>query len=233
MTFDIKSNNELFIIPARGGSKRIPKKNIKFLAGKPLIHYAIDNARELTKDDNICLSTDDDEIINCAKMYNLNVPFKRPALISTDYTATYEVLLHAINYYESIGRKYKTIVLLQPTSPFCTAKHIIKAFELYNYSIDMVVSVKKSHNNIYDNMFKENNEGHLRKVNEKSLQINQSIYSYNGAIYIINVNSLRENLNLNFHKTVKYLMNEIDSIDIDTILDWHFAEFLIEKKFVL
>jgi N-acylneuraminate cytidylyltransferase len=233
LTFEKISNNELFIIPARGGSKRIPRKNIKLLAGKPLIYYAIETARGITIDDNICLSTDDDEIINCANDFNLKVPFKRPALLSKDTTSTYEVLLHAVNYYESIGRKYKTIVLLQPTSPFCTTKHIIKAFELYNYSIDMVVSVKKSSENIYYNMFKENNQGHLKKVNEECLQLNQNIYSYNGAIYIINVDSLKENLNLNFNKTVKYVMNEIDSIDIDTYLDWHFAEFLIEKKLVL
>ena len=90
----------LFIIPARGGSKGIPGKNIKPLCGKPLICYAIDNARSFVGDEDICLTTDSSDIISVANNYGLKVPFVRPAELANDKSGTYEVLLHAIEYYE-------------------------------------------------------------------------------------------------------------------------------------
>lgn len=89
----------LVIIPARGGSKGIPKKNIKNFCGKPLIYYSIDIARQLVEDDDICISTDDSEIIDCVKNYGLNVPFIRPSELSNDTATTNDVLLHALDYY--------------------------------------------------------------------------------------------------------------------------------------
>ncbi len=88
--------NPLVIIPARGGSKGIPHKNIKLLGSKPLICYAIDVARKFTSDENICVSTDDDEIIKVVEDYGLNVPFKRPDSLATDNVGTNGVLLHAL-----------------------------------------------------------------------------------------------------------------------------------------
>ena len=88
----------LYIIPARGGSKGIPHKNIKLLNGKPLIYYTIDVARQLTTDDHICVSTDDDEIIEVVENYGLKVPFIRPDYLATDTSTTNDVLLHAINF---------------------------------------------------------------------------------------------------------------------------------------
>lgn len=107
----------LYIIPARGGSKGIPRKNIKLLAGRPLICYSIDVARALTSDENICVSTDDNEIIRVVEEYGLKVPFKRPDYLATDTATTNDVLLHALEYYEAQGKQYDVIVLLQPTSP--------------------------------------------------------------------------------------------------------------------
>lgn len=96
--------NLLIIIPARGGSKGIPKKNIKPLNGKPLIYYSIDVAREITTDENICVTTDDEEIIQCVKEYGLEVPFKRPKELATDYAGSNEVILHALDFYEKKGK---------------------------------------------------------------------------------------------------------------------------------
>ena len=93
----------LVIIPARGGSKGIPHKNIKELGGKPLICYAIDAARKFTTDDNICVSTDDEDIIKVVEKYGLSVPFKRPDYLATDNAGTNGVLLHALNFYEEKG----------------------------------------------------------------------------------------------------------------------------------
>ena len=117
----------LIIIPARGGSKGIPRKNIKPLNGKPLIYYAIDTARAITTDANICVSTDDQEIKSVAEAYGLRVPFLRPVELSTDTAGTYEVLLHALDYYEKLGKQFKIVLLLQTTSPFRTVEQVKEA----------------------------------------------------------------------------------------------------------
>ena len=106
----------LVIIPARGGSKGIPHKNIKELEGKPLICYTIDAARKFTTDDNICVSTDDDAIIKVVEAYGLRIPFKRPGYLATDNAGTNGVLLHALDFYERKGNQYDMVVLLQVTS---------------------------------------------------------------------------------------------------------------------
>ena len=90
--------NILYVIPARGGSKGIPRKNIKLLGGKPLIYFSIEVARALAKDEDICVSTDDEEIKAAVQQIGLSVPFLRPGELSTDTTATYDVLLHALKY---------------------------------------------------------------------------------------------------------------------------------------
>ena len=120
----------LIIIPARGGSKGIPRKNIKPLNGKPLIYYAIDTARAITADENICVSTDDVEIKSVVEAYGLQVPFLRPNALSTDTAGTYEVLIHALNFYEEQGKQYNTVLLLQTTSPFRTAEQVKEALEI-------------------------------------------------------------------------------------------------------
>lgn len=186
-------SNILYIIPARGGSKGIPHKNIKPLAGKPLICYSIDVARELTTDNNICVSTDDNEIIKVVENYGLKVPFVRPATLATDTATTNDVILHAIDFYEKQGKSYDIIILLQPTSPLRKAKHITEALSLYNEMIDMVVSVKKSH--AASVICEENNEGFLElsfnKKGERRQDINQ-YYEYNGAIYIFSAKKIKK-----------------------------------------
>ena len=231
----VSFHNTLFVIPARGGSKGLPGKNIKPLAGKPLLHYTIDAARELADDTNICITTDDACIAKCAADYGLHVPFERPASLATDTAGTYEVLLHVLDFYAANERTFETLVLLQPTSPFRKAKHIVEAFELYSQSLDMVVSVTESNANPYFNMFEENPDGYLKKVKEGNYVGRQScpnVYTYNGAVYIINVQSLKKSLISQFGKIVKYTMNELESTDIDTMVDWLWAEFLIEKKLI-
>ena len=152
----------LVIIPARGGSKGIPHKNIKPLAGRPLIQYTIDAARQIVPDEDICVSTDDDEIIRVVEDYGLKVHFKRPAELATDTAGTYEVLLHALNFYEKQGKAYDVVILLQNTSPFRTGEQIKEALKLYNSDIDMVVSVKECSANPYYCVFEENQEGYLK-----------------------------------------------------------------------
>lgn len=223
----------LFVIPARGGSKGIPHKNIKPLDGKPLICYAIDNARSVVPDENICVTTDDDAIIKVVEDYGLKVPFKRPDHLATDTCGSYDVLLHAYNFYREQGRDFKCIVLLQTTSPFCQPHNVSEAIALYRPEMDMVVSVKPAATNPYYNSFEEDGNGYL--VISKGNGMYQrrqdcpKVYEYNGAIYVINPESLlRENMGA-FRKVAKYEMDEAHSIDIDTPIDWAIAEMMIGK----
>lgn len=227
----------LYIIPARGGSKGIPHKNIKELNGKPLIHHTIDVARQIVSDEDICVSTDDVEIIKCVEDYGLKVPFVRPAELATDTAGTYEVLLHALDYFESQGRVYDTVLLLQNTSPFRTVEDVRGALALYRQDIDMVVSVKESAPNPYYNCFEENEEGFLTKTLEAGPKLVRRqdapvTYEYNGAVYVMNVQRLKEMHYGKFTKIVKYVMDDIHSVDLDTMLDWKYAEFVIKEGLV-
>ena len=224
----------LVIIPARGGSKGIPHKNIKPLAGKPLIHYTIDVARQIVTDEDICVSTDDQEIIKCVENYGLKVPFVRPAELATDTAGTYEVLLHALDFYEKQGKYFDTVILLQNTSPFRTAEQVKEAIQLYKDGIDMVVSVKECPANPYYCVFEENKDGYLHvckgdgKITRR--QDAPKVYEYNGAIYIINSKSLKQMPLYAFPHKVKYVMDAKSSIDLDTMFDWNMAEMTIKER---
>lgn len=224
----------LVIIPARGGSKGIPHKNIKPLAGKPLIHYTIDIARQIVANEDICVSTDDPEIIQCVEDYGVKVPFVRPSELATDTAGTYEVLLHALKYYEQQGKTYDVVILLQNTSPFRTPKQVKEALALYNSNLDMVVSVKECSANPYYCVFEENTEGFLNickgNGNITRRQDAPKVYEYNGAIYVINPKSLKEMPLYKFTKRIKYVMDEKSSLDLDTMNDWHMAELQISKS---
>lgn len=221
----------LYVIPARGGSKGIPHKNIKLLNGKPLIYYSIDVARQMTTDEHICVSTDDDEIIEVVENYGLKVPFIRPDYLATDTATTNDVLLHAINFYESRGDFYDVVVLLQPTSPLRNSIHVKEAIELYTNDIDMVVSVKESHASSV--LCAENEDGFLELCFNKSGKRRQdlkSYYEYNGAVYIINIKKLKENGLSGFTKKIKYIMDNFSSTDIDIPLDWIIVESILKSQ---
>ena len=224
----------LVIIPARGGSKGIPHKNIKSLNGKPLIHYTIDEAREIVGDDDICVSTDDPEIIKCVEDYGLKVPFVRPEELATDTAGTYEVLLHALSFYEKQGRHYDVVLLLQNTSPFRKAEHIKEALALYNDNVDMVVSVKECAANPYYCVFEEDGEGYLHICkgdgNITRRQDAPRVYEYNGAIYIMNAETLKTTHMHRMQKRVKYVMDDLSSFDLDTMWDWQMAEAIVNQK---
>ena len=226
----------LVIIPARGGSKGIPHKNIKSLNGKPLIHYTIDVARQIVDDEDICVSTDDKEIVQCVEDYGVKVPFIRPAELATDTAGTYEVLLHALDYYEKQGKRYDNVILLQNTSPFRTAGHVREALKLYTPLIDMVVSVKETSSNPYYNCFEENSQGFLHISKGEGLYTRRQdvpkAYEYNGAIYVINPESLKKMPLGKFTRRIKYVMDDLHSVDLDNMIDWKLAELIINEKLI-
>lgn len=222
----------LVVIPARGGSKGVPGKNIKVLEGKPLIQYTIDAAREVFADEDIIVSTDSEKIRETVMNLGLEVPFLRPQHLAIDTAGTYEVLLHAVDFMEKEGRQYETLVLLQPTSPFRTARHIRRALELYHNDLDMVSAVKETGSNPYYVLKEENELGFLetsKKGGFKTRQECPKVWETNGSIYIINIQSLKERPINQFSKIKKYVMDEISSLDIDTPMDWEIAKLFIKK----
>lgn len=224
---------DLVLIPARGGSKGIPGKNIKFLNGRPLIYYTLDVARAVALPENICVSTDSDEIISVVREYGLDVPFKRPGYLATDTASSYDVIRHAIEFYEQKAMNYDRVLLLQPTSPFRTEAHIREAFSLYQPGLDMVVSVKIARTNPYFTLFEETRDGFLipsKPGNFSRRQDCPAVYEYNGAIYIMNVQSLKNGPPSGFSNIKKYVMTEEDSIDLDTPLDWIIADAVLSQK---
>ncbi len=222
----------MFLIPARGGSKGLPGKNIKNFNGKPLIYYSIDLARAFADDKDICVSTDSQDIIEMVRAYGLEPPFIRPAEYATDTASGYDVIKHAIQFYEGKGVQYDRIILLQPTSPLRTIKHLKESLELYTDDLDMVVSVQEMYNPIYL-CYNEDENGLLKKVAENKFTRRQDmpkVYKYNGAIYIMKVESLKKTSLSEFSRIRKYVMDDTDSVDIDTPLDWEIAELIYNKK---
>lgn len=227
--------NALYLIPARGGSKGIPHKNIKALNGRPLLYYAIDSARSMADDIDICVSTDDPAIKDVAESYGLYTPFLRPEELATDECGSQEVILHAIGFYEQKrNRKYDTVVLLQPTSPFRRKEDIEKCIEKYNeMNYEMVVSVVEARTNPFYNCYIEKNEllyPIIEKQDVHRRQDAQKVYEYNGAVYVINTKALRSKPMSKFGRVGFYEMDELHSLDLDTMMDWRFAENLLQSE---
>ncbi len=223
----------LAVIPARGGSKGVPGKNIKPLAGKPLIYYTLEVASAIFPSVDICVSTDDEAIVQVVEAFGIQVPFLRPAELATDQAGMYEVLLHALDFYAAQGRTYDALVLLQPTSPLRQEHHVREAMQLFSQATDMVVSVKETKANPYYVLFEENTQGYLepsKKGNFIRRQDCPRVYEYNGAVYVMNIASLRRQPPHAFTAIRKYLMDERTSLDVDTPLDWLFLEFLLEQE---
>jgi N-acylneuraminate cytidylyltransferase len=223
----------LVVIPARGGSKGVPKKNIKLLGGKPLIQYTIDAAREVFDDSCICVSTDNVEIKEVVESLGLKIPFLRPTELATDTSGTYEVLLHALEFYEKIDYQPDALIVLQPTSPFRTGAHIKEALAEFDDSCEMLTSVKETKSNPYYVLREENEFGWLVKSKKGNFTRRQDcpkVYELNGAIYIIHVDALKSKAIQDFTKVRKYEMDEISSQDIDDLMDFAIAEYSLSQK---
>ena len=223
----------LYVIPARGGSKGIPGKNIRMLGPKPLVMHAVDLARSLASDDDVCLSSDSEEIIGVVRKAGLEVPFKRPYDLATDTAGTREVLLHALQFYRDRGREYDAVVLLQPTSPFRRERHVRDCLDLFRDDLDMVVSVTRAGSgNPYYDLFEETDKGYLEISKPAEFARRQdcpAVYRLNGAVYVINRRSVEQAPLSRFKKVLKYGMDPVYSLDLDTPLDWLIAELLLTQ----
>ncbi|MBR6438149.1 MAG: acylneuraminate cytidylyltransferase family protein [Bacteroidales bacterium] len=228
----------LFVIPARGGSKGIPGKNIKPMGGIPLICRSIDIARKFVDDKDICVTTDSDEIINVVRQHGMEVPFKRPDYLATDTASSYDVLIHAVDFYKGNGIDYDWMVLLQPTTPFRKEEDIQKMIDMMSDDLDMVVSVKQAETNPYYNCYAVNEQGYLQKFIKTPgagygrQAVRPVIYEKNGSVYVIKIDSLRKQKINEFEKVKYYEMDKVYSIDLDEPLDWIFAEAVLNNHLV-
>ncbi len=224
----------LAIIPARGGSKGIPKKNIRLLAGKPLIGYSINVAKKSKFLNYVVVSTDDSDIAAYAKENGVDV-IDRPPAISNDESPVLDTIIHTIlTLKENDGLLPDIIVLLQPTSPLRNAEDIDGAIQLFLAGkFDSVISVCQTEHSPYW-CFKISGTKLIPLFNKKmSLARRQDLpqtYRPNGAIYITTPRSLKKNCGFMTDNTAPYIMPIERSIDIDNQLDFSLAESLIEKS---
>lgn len=228
------SHDTLYLIPARGGSKGVPGKNIKPLGGIPLIAHSIRHALHTgAPKEDIVVTTDSPAIRSAAEAEGLQVPFMRPAELAGDHTGSYEVIIHALDEMEKRGRVYNKVVLLQPTSPMRSPEDILEAMKLWREDIDMVVGVRPAKTNPYYNAFETDAEGmlHISKGDGRYTRRQDApeVWEYNGAIYVMTVESLRKGPMSGFKKILPYPMPEERSVDIDTPLDFMIAEVLLRE----
>lgn len=224
----------LYLIPARAGSKGLPGKNTKYLGEKPLVTYSIEFAlNNLQSCDELCISTDDNGVLDIAKNMGVKIPFLRPQELATDTASTYNVLIHAISHYKNIDKNFDALLLLQPTSPFRVRHDLLEMISLYDQELDMVVSVKKAKENPYFTLFEEEENGLLMKsklLNFERRQDCPDVFAFNGSMYLINISSLLKMQINEFKKIKKLVMPEERSLDIDTLADWALAEFYINQQ---
>ncbi|MGE6571693.1 pseudaminic acid cytidylyltransferase [Psychrobacter namhaensis] len=223
------------IIPARGGSKRLPGKNVKELAGKPMIAWTIEAALESSVFDHVFVSTDCEEIAAVAKEFGAKVPFLRPEKLATDESTTNDVVTHLVEWFEEkYSQEVSTVAILQPTSPLRKAEQIKEAVSVMKAkSATAVVSVCELEYPIqFCNQLGLNDsmDGFINPNDIKRTQDLKPYYRLNGAIYIFNREYVGKLDKLYSSGTHAYVMDQKSSIDIDTIDDFDLAEYIISNK---
>ena len=226
----------LYLVPARGGSKGIPGKNIKLLGGMPLIGHTIGQALAVADPEDVVVSTDSEDIARVARDCGARTPFLRPAELASDSASSRSVILHAIDFFRSIGVDYEAVVLLQPTSPLRRPEDIlaaIKAFEDSRASdpgrgAQMAVSVTEARTNPYYGAFETDSSGflHISKGDGRYTRRQDAphVWEFNGAVYVIEAEALRREEISRLDRIVPVDMPSDRSLDLDTLADWARAE---------
>ena len=221
------------IITARGGSKGIPRKNIKLLNGKPVIAYSIEASTSNNLIKNTFVTTEDKEIAEISKKFNAEV-IKRPDELAQDNSTSVDVILHALDYLEDKSKLPDIFVLLQPTSPLRSSNDITNAIELFkeNECRGLVSVCAQDHGGMLNLSI---DDGYLNHVSDKNhFQIRRQdlpqLYYPNGAIYITTPESMRKSKTFFPEKTIPYIMPQERSVDLDSELDFKFAEFLLNYE---
>lgn len=224
----------LGIIPARGGSKGLPRKNVLPLLGEPLIVWTIEQTLLSKYLDRIIVSTDDEEIADISRKNGAEVPFVRPKELATDVAKGINVVLHAIDFFEKNRDSFDLIMILQPTSPLRISEDIDSAIELlFLKEAKCVVSVcEMEHPPLWANTLSADGcmKDFLRpEIINKNRQELPVYYRINGAIYLSYCNYLKTKRSFFGRETYAYIMPRERSIDIDSNFDFKFAEFLLQR----
>lgn len=225
----------LAVILARSGSKGLKNKNIKSLAGKPLLAYTVEAAIKSAEYDTVHVSTDSEYYAEIAKNYGADVPFLRGESLVGDESSSWDAVRFVIAEYEKRGKKFDTVTLLQPTSPLRDAEDIKKAFEIYDsMGATAVVSVcEVDHSPLMCNTLPENNSLYgfidLDKVGRR--QDMKPYYRINGAIYIQRVDLIMECASIYGEGSYAYVMDKSHSVDIDDEIDFMVADAMMARKF--
>ena len=217
----------LCIIPARGGSKRIPRKNIKPFMGKPIIAYSIETALKSGVFDEVMVSTDDEEIVGVARQYGASVPFLRSAATSNDYATTVDVLLEVINKYKEQGKLFDTICCLYSTAPFVTSDRLKDAssqindkvdacFTIVEYSYPIQRSLRINESDYVEMKYPE----HLKSRTQDL----EKVYHDAGQFYFVKTDALINEGTVWCKRTAPLILSELEVQDLDTLTDWQLAE---------
>ena len=223
------------LIPARGGSKRLPRKNVKLLSNKPLIAWTIEVAEASKFVDQIIVSTDDIEIKEVSERYGAKIPFIRPEYLSNDHASSFDVIKHAIDFL-TLSRSNELIVLLQPTSPLRLASEIDAALEFFvQKNAKGVVSISETeHSPMWSNTLPEDGcmSDFIRpEVQGKRSQDLPTFFRLNGSIYIYETLSLLEQSKIFFNENVYGFQTSLETaVDIDTGLDFSIAETIMKNR---
>ncbi len=226
----------LGLIPARGGSKGVSRKNIKLLGGKPLIAYTIEAALNSKQFVDVVVSTDDPEIADIAKIFGAKIPFIRPIHLSTDESKSIDVVIHAIEILENSGASYDAVCLLQPTNPFRSEQFIIDAIKKFKAeqteTLLSVLPVPHEYNPHWT--FEINSQGYLSIstgeteiiTRRQDLPIN---FYRDGSIYLVSIETIKNKKSF-YGNTIGYIEADINlHINIDTQEDWNKAEILLSR----
>ena len=228
--------NRIAIIPARGGSKRIPKKNIKLFNNYPIIKYSIDAAINSGCFKDIIVSTDDQEIAEIAIKYGASVPFYRSNKNSDDYSSTVDVLLEVLEVLENNNKSYDSVCCIYPTAPFVTSKKIKEAMDLlYNIQprLDAVIPITEFSYPILRSLIIHNENAIMKwpeNYNMRSQDF-EKFYHDAGQYYCLFVESLKSQKTLYPQNTKPIILSNLEVQDIDNKDDWHLAELKYNMLF--
>lgn len=231
----INDKKILAIIPARGGSKRLPRKNILPLSGKPLIQWTIEAAEESKYIDTTMVSTDCIEIAGIAEKFGVITPYLRSATLAGDTATSMDVVIDVLKFYEKNNQNFDLVLLLQPTSPLRTSTDIDKAIELFiKKSANAVVSVTEcDHSPLWANILPTDLSlsGFIpENLSQKRSQDLPSYYRLNGAIYLFDIQQIKNNRNyLSLPNIFAFIMEKKHSVDIDDEMDFRYAELLVKS----
>lgn len=231
------SKGVLAIIPAKGGSTRLKRKNIAEIAGKPLIAYPIENAKRSGLCERVIVSTEDREIAEIARKYGAEVPFIRPIELARDPATISDVCLHALDRVDKEGAVYETLVILLPTSPLCMQEDITEAFNIFNKNRgQFLLSVTEFDAPPYNALcFDEDGSSLIPCFPESEFHHTKSTecpktFKSNGAIAIVNISALKKNRSIWGNPLLAYTMPPERSIDIDTEFELKIARFLMKEQ---